>query len=82
MDLPEAWSQQCICGRDFTTPQGYSLHYNSCSKSKKWLEAVLGQAREVQAIKKCHRAEAKSPVELPSNDLPLPGTHQQIGFLI
>jgi len=82
MDLPEAWSQWCICGRDFTTPQGYSLHHNSCSKSKKWLEAVLGQAREVQAIKKCHRAEAKLPAELPSNDLPLPGTHQQVGFLI
>jgi len=82
MDLPEAWSQQCICGCNFTTPQGYSLHHNSCSKSKKRLEAVLGQAKEVQAIKKCRRAEAKSPVELPSNDLPLPGTHQQVGFLI
>jgi len=82
MDLPEAWSQRCICGHDFTTPQGYSLHHNSCSKSKKWLEAVLGQAREVQVIKKCCRAEAKLPVELPSNDLPLPGTHQQVEFLI
>ena len=40
------------------------------------------KAREVQAIKKCHRAEAKSPAELPSNDLPLSGTHQQVGFLI
>ena len=80
--LTKGLAQQYICGHDFTTPHRYSLHCNSCSKSKKQLKAVLGQAREVQVIKKCHRAEVKSPAELPLNDLPLPGTHQEVESLI
>ena len=97
MDLSEAWSQKCICGHVFPMPQEYSLHYNSCTKSKKWLGTVLGQAREVQEIKKCCKAEAKlaptetettgpspypTPVELHLIDRPLPGTHHQVGDLI
>ena len=89
MDPPNAWSQECICGRVFTTPQGISAHHNSCPKTKKRLASVLDKAKEVQAAKKHHTAEAKLvspetaaprlvPGELPLNDLPLPGSYSQV----
>ena len=89
MDPPNAWSQECICGRVFTTPQGISAHHYTCLKTKKQLASVLDKAKEVQAAKKYCTVEAKLvspeiaapclvPGELSLNNLPLPGSYSQV----
>ena len=89
MNPLNAWSQECICGHVFTTPQGISAHHNSCPKTKKRLASVLDKTKEVQAAKKYRTVEAKLvlpeiaapclvPEELSLNNLPLPGSYSQV----
>ena len=80
-----AWSTGCICGQSFTSPQAFTNHRRSCSKSKKWLSSTLEQAKAVQEAKKCHKMEASLvPPETtgPFHHAPLSGTHQQVGYPI
>jgi len=83
MDLPPAWSQGCICGRTFTAPQGYTNHLHICKKMKTWLSSALDKARQIWQANKHHKTEVaqlEATGSCKMEDVPLPDSHQQVGF--
>jgi hypothetical protein len=63
MDLPPAWFQTCICGREFSVPQAYTYHKRSCQKSKKRLAAALDKARDVWQARKRQKMQGEAVAE-------------------
>ena len=62
MDLPPAWSGECMCGRTFSSPSGYTNHQRSCSKMKKRLSSCLEKARDaLSQAKKRHKTGVVPP---------------------
>jgi hypothetical protein len=61
MNLPPAWSQDCICGRTFTVPHAYTKHSRLCKKVKTRLSSALDKARQIWQANKHHKTEAAQP---------------------
>ena len=64
MELSSAWSGECMCGRTFTSPFGYTNHQRGCHKTKKRLSSCLEKAREALSRAKKRR---KTAVEQPDS---------------
>ena len=64
MELSSTWSGECMCGRTFTSPSGYTNHQRGCSKTKKRLSSCLEKAREALSRAKKRR---KTAIEQPDS---------------
>jgi hypothetical protein len=81
------WHEVCEgCGRIFTTPSGATNHKNACKKLLKRftenLENIRAQKRRKleELLPQEPTGPFTLPVELPSNDPPLPAAAHQVGF--